>query len=222
VFLHTTAVTNNDVVAYATIWIATTVTINNQLIHIQRVWTGIVGRSAVASRICRRYLGINRIVLQQILYRYGDLEGQIITNGTGVFLATDSQSHGIARLYILANRTGHVNRALAVTSFVVIQHTVTGDRIQSDLGFRQRGLHTIVAVSFSASGIAGSVFRFHLGVNVVIQSQFGARNVHVPGLAVSINGCGVVLAVHGHSDLIASLDVLTNRTRNGDVGLGFS
>src|SRR5690606_26294606 len=192
VFLHTAAVTNNDVVAHATIRIATTVTINNQLIHIQRVWTGVVGRRTVASRVCRRHFGVNRVVLQQILYRYWDLEGQIIANSTGVFLATDSQSHGIAGLYILANRTGHINRTLAVTGLSVIQHTVSGDRVQRDLGFRQCGLHTVVAVSFSTSAVTGVVLGLDLGVDVVIQSQLGARNIHVPGLAIGINRGGVI------------------------------
>src|SRR5690606_20428981 len=62
-----------------------------------------------------------------------------------------------------------------------------------------------------------TLFRF-----IPISSQLSTRNVHVPGLAISINGRGVVLAVHGHSDSVASLDVLTNRTRNGHVGLGLS
>src|SRR5690606_4095688 len=66
------------------------------------------------------------------------------------------------------------------------------------------------------------VFRFHLGVNIAVLGQLGAWNIHVPGLAISVNGGRVVLAVHGHGDSIASLDVFTNRTGDGYVGLGLS
>src|SRR5690606_39017869 len=74
----------------------------------------------------------------------------------------------------------------------------------------------------SASGIAGSVFRFHLGVYVRISSQLSTRNIHVPGLAVGINGGRVVLTVHGHSDGVTSLHILANRTSDGHVGFGLS
>src|SRR5690606_20551239 len=49
-----------------------------------------------------------------------------------------------------------------------------------------------------------------------------ARNVYVPGLAVSVHGGRVVLAVHGHRHRDASLDVFTHGTGNGHVGLGLS
>src|SRR5690606_11714532 len=41
-------------------------------------------------------------------------------------------------------------------------------------------------------------------------------------LTVGVNGGRVVLAVHGHSHRIASLDIFTNRTRRGRVGFGLS
>ncbi|QCP83885.1 hypothetical protein D0C27_19260 [Alcaligenes faecalis] len=59
------------------------------------------------------------------------------------------------------------------------------------------------------------VFRFHLGVNIAVLGQFGTRNVHVPGLAVSVHGGRVVLAVHGHSDGVTGLDVFTHGTGDG-------
>src|SRR5690606_27026339 len=67
-----------------------------------------------------------------------------------------------------------------------------------------------------------SVFRFHLGVYVRISSQLGTRNVHVPGLAISVNRRGVVLTVHGHSDGVTRLDVFTHGTGNSDIPFRFS
>src|SRR5690606_36052041 len=50
----------------------------------------------------------------------------------------------------------------------------------------------------------------------------GARNVYVPGLAVSVHGGRVVLAVHGQDRQGAGLDVFTDGSGNGHVGLGLS
>src|SRR5690606_8043037 len=87
---------------------------------------------------------------------------------------------------------------------------------------RQVGIDTVATVSFSTGGVTGRVFRLNLGVYVRISSQLSTRNVHVPGLAISINGRGVILAVHGHSDSVASLDVFTHGTGDGHVGFGLS
>src|SRR5690606_19298278 len=104
----------------------------------------------------------------------------------------------------------------------LVDHVVTGNGVNRDGGFRQISIHTVATVSFSTGWVASRIFRLNLGVNIAVLSQFGTRNIHVPGLAISINGRGVVLAVHGHGDGVASLDVFTHGTGNGHVGLGLS
>src|SRR5690606_32431176 len=99
---------------------------------------------------------------------------------------------------------------------VIASNGVDGNR-----SFWQVGIDTVATVGFSARWVAGGVFRFHLGVNIAVLSQFGARNVHVPGLAVSVNGGGVILTVHGHSDGITGLDVFTHGTGNSDIPFRF-
>src|SRR5690606_23547798 len=121
---------------------------------------------------------------------------------------------GVTSLDVLTNRTGdgHVGFGLSL-----VDHVITGNGVDRDGSFRQVGIDTVAAVSFSAGRVTGRVFRFHLGVNITVLSQLSTRNVHVPSLAVGINGGRVVLAVHGHSDGVASLDVLTNRTGDSDI-----
>src|SRR5690606_38091141 len=104
----------------------------------------------------------------------------------------------------------------------LVDHVVTGNGVNRDGGFRQISIHTVATVSFSTGWVASRIFRLNLGVNIAVLGQFGTRNVHVPSLAVSINGSRVVLAVHGHGDGVASLDVFTHGTGNGHVGLGIS
>src|SRR5690606_3847063 len=94
--------------------------------------------------------------------------------------------------------------------------------INSDLSFRQVGIDTVATVGFSASWVTGRIFSLDLGVYVRISSQLSTRNIHVPGLAISINGRGVVLAIDRHGDSVASLDVFTHGTSDGYVGLGLS
>src|SRR5690606_17465522 len=89
-------------------------------------------------------------------------------------------------------------------------------------GFWQVGIDTVATVSFSTGWVASRIFRLNLGVNIAVLSQLGTRNIHVPGLAISINGRGVVLAIDRHGDGVTSLDVLTNRTGDGHVGFGLS
>src|SRR5690606_31311311 len=81
---------------------------------------------------------------------------------------------------------------------------------------------TVATVGFSAGWITSSIFGLDLGVNIAVLGQFDTRNIHVPGLAISINGRGVVLTVHGHRHRVASLDVFTHGTGNGHVRLGLS
>src|SRR5690606_34465976 len=99
----------------------------------------------------------------------------------------------------------------------LVDHVVTGNGVNRDGGFRQISIHTVATVSFSTGWVASRIFRLNLGVNIAVLGQFGTRNVHVPSLAVSINGSRVVLAVHGHGDGVASLDVFTHGTGNGHV-----
>src|SRR5690606_28488157 len=56
--------------------------------------------------------------------------------------------------------------------------------------------------------------------NIAVLGQFGTRNVYVPGLAISVHGGRVVLAVHGHSHRVTGLHILANRTSDGHVRLG--
>src|SRR5690606_26384660 len=126
---------------------------------------------------------------------------------------------GVTSLDVLTNRTGdgHVGFGLSL-----VDHVITGNGVDRDGSFRQVGIDTVAAVSFSAGRVTGRVFRFHLGVNITVLSQLSTRNVHVPSLAVGINGGRVVLAVHGHSDGVASLDIFTHGTGDGHVGFGLS
>src|SRR5690606_20170322 len=84
--------------------------------------------------------------------------------------------------------------------FSLVDYVVTGNGVDRNRSFGQIGIHAVATVGFSRSGVTGGVFRFDLGVNIAVLSQFGTRNVHVPGLAVSVHGGGVVLAVdrYGH------------------------
>src|SRR5690606_32451817 len=126
----------------------------------------------------------------------------------------DRHGDSVASLDVLTNRTrnGHVGIGRGPSG-----HVITGNGVDRDGSFRQVGIDTVATVSFSTGGVTGRVFRLNLGVYVRISSQLSTRNVHVPGLAISINGRGVILAVHGHSDSVASLDVLTHGTGNGHV-----
>ncbi|MCV4615255.1 hypothetical protein OFM04_35690, partial [Escherichia coli] len=79
-----------------------------------------------------------------------------------------------------------------------IDHVITGNGVDRDGSFRQVGIDTVATVSFSTGGVTGRVFSLNLGVNIAVLGQLGACNVHVPSLAISVNGGRVVLAVHGH------------------------
>src|SRR5690606_17287982 len=72
-------------------------------------------------------------------------------------------------------------------------------------------------VSFSTGWVASRIFRLNLGVNIAVLSQLGTRNIHVPGLAVSVNSGRVVLAIDRHGDSVASLDVFTHGTGDGHI-----
>ncbi|QCP83886.1 Ig-like domain-containing protein [Alcaligenes faecalis] len=52
----------------------------------------------------------------------------------------------------------------------------------------QIGIDTVAAVSFSARRVTRSIFGLDLGMYVRILGQLRARNVHVPGLAISVHG----------------------------------
>src|SRR5690606_4147376 len=104
----------------------------------------------------------------------------------------------------------------------LVDHVIARNGVDRDRSFRQIGIHTVATVGFSAGWVTRSVFRFHLGMYVRISSQLGAGNIHVPGLAVSVNGGRVVLAVHGHSHRVTGLHILANRTSDGHVRLGLS
>src|SRR5690606_23797589 len=82
---------------------------------------------------------------------------------------------------------------------------------------RQVGIHTVATVGFSARWVTRSVFRLNLGVYVRISSQLGTGNIHVPGLAIGVNGGGVILTVDRYGHGIASLHILANRTGEGHV-----
>src|SRR5690606_18243440 len=113
-----------------------------------------------------------------------------------------------------ANRTGNGHVGLGLS---LVDHVIFSDHINSDLSFRQIGIDTVAAVSFSAGGVTGRIFSLNLGVNIAVLGQLGAWNVHVPSLAISVNGGCVVLAVHGHSHRVTSLDVFTHGTGDGHV-----
>src|SRR5690606_26025246 len=97
---------------------------------------------------------------------------------------------------------------------------VASNGIDRDRSFWQIGIHTVAAVSFSARRVTRSIFGLDLGMYVRISSQLGTRNVHVPGLAISVNGGRVVLAVDRYGHGITSLHILANRTSDGHVRLG--
>src|SRR5690606_35863409 len=111
----------------------------------------------------------------------------VSVNGRGVVLAIDRHGDGITSLDVLTHGTGdgHVGLGLSL-----VDHIVTSNSVDRDSGFRQIGVYTVAAVSLSTGWITGRVFGFNLGVYVRVSGQLSARNVHVPGLAVRINGRG--------------------------------
>ncbi|MHC3924925.1 hypothetical protein ACI0FW_03863 [Alcaligenes nematophilus] len=174
----------------------------------------------VARSIFSLNLGVYTAVLGQFGTRNVYVPGLAIgINGGGVVLTVDRHGHGITGLNVFTHGTsdGHVGLGLSLVDHVVTRNGVDGNR-----SFWQVGIDTVATVSFSRSGVTGGVFRFHLGVNIAVLSQFGTRNVHVPGLAVSVNGGGVILTVDRHGHGIASLNVFTHGTGDGHVGLGLS
>src|SRR5690606_19739843 len=138
----------------------------------------------------------------------------VSVNGGCVVLTVHGHRHRVASLHILTNRTrdSHVGFRLSL-----VDHVVTGNGVDRNGGFGQVGVYTVAAVGFSRSGVTGRVFSLNLGVNIAVLDQLSTKHVHVPALATGVTGRGVVLAVHGHSDGVASLDVLTNRTGASDI-----
>src|SRR5690606_18179449 len=150
------------------------------------------------SRIFGLNLGVYVRISSQLSTRNVYVPGLAVSvHGGRVVLAVHGHRHRVTSLHILANRTGdgHVRFRLGL-----VDHVVTGNGVDRDGGFGQISIDTVATVSFSAGGVTGCVFRLNLGVNIAVLGQLGARNVHVPGLAVGINGSRVVLAVHGHGD----------------------
>src|SRR5690606_8860230 len=121
----------------------------------------------------------------------------VSVNSGRVVLAVHGHSDGVTSLDVFTHGTGngHVRFRLGLVDYVV-----TGNGVDRGGGFVQVCVDTVVAVSFTARRSAGLVFRLHLGVNVRVSSQLSTWNIHVPGLAVSVNGRGVVLAIDRHGD----------------------
>src|SRR5690606_9005536 len=143
----------------------------------------------------------------------------ISINGRGVVLTVHGHRHRVASLDVFTHGTGDGHEIGRATRR---ERVVTGEGAECYRGFRQVGVYTIATVGFSACGVFGCVFGLSLRVRIAVLGQFGTRNVYVPGLTVSVNGGRVILAVHGHSDGIAGLDVFTHGTGDGHVGLGLS
>src|SRR5690606_18227524 len=135
-------------------------------------------------------------------------------NGGGVILTVHGHSDGITSLDVFTHGTGdgHVGLGLGL-----VDHVIPSNGVDRDRSFGQISVYTVAAVGFSRSGVTRSVFRFHLGVYIDLLDLYSFPTRRSSDLAIGINGGGVILTVHGHSDSVASLDVFTHGTSDGHV-----
>src|SRR5690606_2705788 len=137
------------------------------------------------------HLGVNIAVLGQFGTRNIHVPSLAVSVNSGrVVLAVGGHGGSVGRLNVVTPVTGHGHGGLGLS---LVNHIVTSNSVDRDGGFRQISIDTVAAVSLSTGEVASSIFGLDLGVYVRISSQLSTRNIHVPGLAVSINGRGVVL-----------------------------
>src|SRR5690606_7969182 len=105
-------------------------------------------------------------------------------NGGRVVLAVHGHSDGIAGLDVFTHGTGNGHVGLGLS---LVDHIVTGNGVDRDGGFGQIGIDTVATVSLSTGGVTRCIFGLNLALNIAVLGQLGAWNIHVPGLAVSIN-----------------------------------
>src|SRR5690606_17140438 len=184
-------------------------------IGINVVWTLCVSGSGVACFVFSCNLGFNFSVTKQVYaWNIQVASFAVGIHGRGDLFAANSDGDGVTCFNVFTNRTGdgHVG-----FRFSLVDDVIFSNHVNSDVGLGRRYVYVVRLLVGSGRGVASVVSRGDLGFNLVVVDQFGTRNVHVPGLAVRINGGFVFFTTNGHGDLVARFDVFTDCTGDRDI-----
>src|SRR5690606_29787126 len=127
-----------------------------------------VGFSAgwVTRSVFRFHLGVNIAVLGQV--RTSVVQGTglaISVSGGRVVLTVHGHSDGVTSLDVFTHGTGDGHVGLG---FSLVDHIVASNGVDRNRSFGQIGIATVATVSFSRSGVTGSVFGLNLGVYIAV------------------------------------------------------